>query len=310
MRSRGLRTLVSLTAVAALTLLPGSGAHADGESYVALGDSFAAGPLIPVQEEPYGCLRSTNNYPKMLAARLGLELDDATCSGAKTDHLSREQRVSPRPNPPQLDRLRHDTEIVSLQIGGNDIGFSGIADTCIRAAFERRSCRSTYVDPVTGADELQRRIDATAPKIAAALRAIATRSPDAEVLVLGYPGIFRVGPGPASCPDMAVGESDAQYLRGVQESLNAMIRAAAEGNDATYVDVYAPSAGRTACDLPVIRWVEPIVPVHAAAPIHPNVNGMRGMADAVEAVLRDQPRHSDLRLPPGVPAPPPVPSPA
>jgi lysophospholipase L1-like esterase len=297
-----------LLALGAVSALP-SGATAGPKTYVALGDSYAAGPLIPMQEEPWGCLRSTNNYAKLLARRLGLTLRDATCSGAETEDMIASQGVSPEPNPPQFDRLDTRTGLVTLQIGGNDIGFSGIAEECLRAAFEQRSCKSSYVDPATGRDELRRRIDATAPDVAAVIQGIHARSPKADVLVLGYPSIFRVGPGPASCPAMAVGEDDAVYLRGVQEALNDMIRSAAEGNGAEYVDVYGPSAGKTACDLPVLRWVEPLVPVNAAAPIHPNLNGMAGMSDVVEAAVRRHAGSTDLELPPGTPSLPPVTSP-
>ncbi len=56
-------------------------------SYVALGDSYSAGPLIPQQRpDPLGCLRSTNNYPAFLATYLTTvrSFTDVTCSGAET----------------------------------------------------------------------------------------------------------------------------------------------------------------------------------------------------------------------------------
>ena len=84
---------------------------------------------------------------------------------------------------------------------------------------------------------------------------------------------------------MGVGKDDAIYLRGIQEALNAMIAEQAVANGAEYVDVYSPSAGKTACDLPVVRWVEPFVPVNAAAPIHPNLTGMLGMAAVLESAV-------------------------
>ena len=292
---------VALAAVAA----PVSPADAGPKTYVALGDSYAAGPLIPVMEQPWGCLKSTNNYPKLLAKRLGLTLRDATCSGAQTDDMWHPQGVTPEPNPAQFDRLDAKVGLVTLQIGGNDIGFGSIAEDCAQAAFEQVSCRSKFADkdPSDGddRDELQKRIDKAAGDVAAVIQGIHARSPKADVLVLGYPAIFRAGP-VASCPAMGVGEEDAQYLRGVQEALNAMVATAAGANGATYVDVYGPSAGRTACDLPVVRWVEPLAPVNAAAPIHPNLNGMLGMSDVLELVVK---RHatdpgSDLELPAGI----------
>jgi hypothetical protein len=53
-------------------------------------------------------------------------------------------------------------------------------------------------------------------------------------------------------------------------------QAAAAG--ATYVDVYGPSVGHDACQLPGIRWIEPLVPLSPAAPVHPNALGMQATA--------------------------------
>jgi hypothetical protein len=58
-------------------------------------------------------------------------------------------------------------------------------------------------------------------------------------------------------------------------------QAAAHG--AELVDVYAASRGHDACALPVVRWVEPVIPASAAAPVHPNLLGMRAMARLVMA---------------------------
>ena len=52
-------------AVLGLAIAPGA-AHAQ---WVGLGDSFAAGPLIPSQTlNPLGCLRSTRNFARLAAA--------------------------------------------------------------------------------------------------------------------------------------------------------------------------------------------------------------------------------------------------
>lgn len=55
-----------------------------GLEYVALGDSYSAGfGLIPYSETPAaGCYQALADYPHLVAAELGLTLDDRTCSGA------------------------------------------------------------------------------------------------------------------------------------------------------------------------------------------------------------------------------------
>ena len=328
-RTNPTRRRIGVTALLALLagafLLPAADAAPNPDrgpkTMVALGDSFAAGPLIPpqVDERPFGCLRSSLNYAHQVAAALALELTDVTCSGASTKHMWETHGVSPDAefseygvpvlgpehpgNPPQLEALRPDTDVVTLQIGGNDIGFGGIASTCAEAAVAQASCK----DAVAEGKPFDR-IAAAAPKIAAVLDEIHRRSPEADIHVLGYSGIFRIGE-TASCPAMGVGEEDAQYLRSIQEALNDMIRTVADAPDqgysgaAGYVDVYGPSAGHTACDLPLLRWVEPFVPVSAAAPVHPNLGGMTAIRDILldEVWPKGLPRRSTA---PGLPAPP------
>ena len=315
-----LASLLLVLAPTAPAAIASPGPDGGPTSVVALGDSYASGPLIPVQyEQPWGCLRSSNNYAHQVARELDLQLTDVTCSGASTKHMWETHGVSPEEefaeyggafgytghpgNPPQLDALRDTTDIVTLQIGGNDIGFGSLATTCGEGAIRGTGCRQAVE-----AEHPFERIDATAPKIRAVLEEIHRRSPNAAIYVLGYSGIFKIGP-TARCEAMGVGEEDAQYLRGVQEALNAMIQSVADeaglgySDAAEYVDVYGPSAGHTACDLPALRWVEPIVPVNAAAPVHPNLGGMTAIRDILAERVwpAEIPRRDTL---PGLPPPP------
>ncbi|HUP85742.1 MAG TPA: SGNH/GDSL hydrolase family protein [Acidimicrobiales bacterium] len=324
-RSRRLAVLGALCAIVLATSIHSAsiaapGANSGPKSMVALGDSYASGPLVPVQyEQPFGCLRSSNNYAHQVARQLDLALVDVTCSGASTKHMWETHGVSPEQefneygspvgdtghpgNPPQLDALSPTTDIVTLQIGGNDIGFAGLAMTCGEGALRGTGCRKSVE-----AERPFERIAATAPKIAAVLDEIHRRSPKAKVHVLGYSAIFKIG-STARCEAMGVGEEDARYLRSIHETLNAMIESVADASERTYseaagyVDVYGPSAGHTACDLPAIRWIEPIVPVNAAAPVHPNLGGMTAIRDILvdEVWPKGLPQRSSL---PGLPAPP------
>jgi hypothetical protein len=166
-----------------VAVVAGFGAHvaaAAADSYVALGDSYAAGPVIPLQIQPYGCLKSDHNYAHLAAPRLNpLTLRDPTCSGAKTDDMTQAQGVTPGPNPPQFDSLDADTQIVTFTIGGNDIGFTGIAENCLSASPIGTYCKGDYVHD--GRDEISERIAATAPKVAAVIQGIHARAPQARV---------------------------------------------------------------------------------------------------------------------------------
>jgi hypothetical protein len=139
---------------------------------------------------------------------------------------------------------------------------------------------------VGGVDELARRINATAPKVDAVLKGIKARAPNARILVVPYIAIMPAG-SPILCwPQLPIAYDDVTYLRGTQIKLNQMLATASAANGATYVDVYTPSVPHDACELPGIRWNEPAIPVNLAAPLHPNVLGMLGVAQVVEAALR------------------------
>jgi lysophospholipase L1-like esterase len=252
--------------------------------YVSLGDSYTAGPLIPLQVPPFGCLKSNNNYANLTARNLGLALTDPSCSGAETEDMTSPQNVDPDgPNPPQFDSLSKKTNIVTLQIGGNDIGFSSIASDCTSTTNEGTPCQDRYVHD--GRDEISGRIQATAPKVAAVLQGIHTRSPKARVLVVNYAAILPDS-GPGCWPQIPITDGDVPYVRAKEKELNAMLAQQAAANGAELVDWYTASIGRDACQPPVIRWVEPAVPVNAAAPLHPNLGGMLGASELLTAALR------------------------
>ena len=97
-------------------------ANADLETYVALGDSFTAAPLVPDTDLAEGCFRSSSNYPALLAEELDLELTDVSCSGADTGDVTGGQAVAGGRGtvPPQLRAVQPDTDLVTVGIGGND----------------------------------------------------------------------------------------------------------------------------------------------------------------------------------------------
>jgi lysophospholipase L1-like esterase len=270
--------VVVATAVLAAGLAPAP-ASAAPDSYVALGDSFTAGPGVLLQSlDPLGCFRSDHNYPHLVAEARGSALRDRSCSGATTEELSALQPVLGGPNPAQLEALDTGVTTVSVQIGGNDIGFMEIVARCAAVLPVGTPCRNIYTSG--GTDELSRRIAATAPRLAAALTEVRRRAPQARLFVVGYPAILpEVEPG--CWPLLPIAPGDVPYLRNVQKQLNAMLATRAAAAGATYVDVYGPSIGHDACQLPGTRWVEPLVPLSPAAPVHPNALGMQAMASVL-----------------------------
>lgn len=281
--SRGTQAVRLSFAAVVLVLLTGALAGCTQPTkFVALGDSYTAGPLIlPQLGPPYGCLRSGRDYPAVAEQRLHKNVFvDVSCSGATTADMFAPQDVTPGPaNPPQLDAVDSSATLVSLGIGGNDIGFTSIVKTC-GTALPWNPCRDTFVQ--NGNDEISNRIAATKPKVVHVLQAISQRAPHARVLVVGYPTILPAT-GNGCYPLEPITPADVPYLRAKVQELNAMLASSATENGATYVDTATSSVGHDICQLPGTRWVEGLIPTTDAAPVHPNATGMANTAAVVAA---------------------------
>ncbi|MFK0283061.1 SGNH/GDSL hydrolase family protein [Streptomyces sp. NPDC090499] len=250
--------------------------------HVALGDSYASGPGIPTQVDA-ACARSGRNYPSLLAAATRRRLTDVSCAGATAAALAGPQGSQQ----PQLDALGAGMDVVTLTIGGNDIGFSGDLATCAGLMAEDLAgnpCQTFFTSD--GTDRLAQRVDDTAPRVAAALDAVRQRAPRAEVVVVGCPDLF---------PDDGVGctgsvvplaAGDFACLRDTEKKLNAMLARQAAAHGARYADTYTPTVGHDMCRPAGERWIEPLAATAPAAPAHPDAEGEQAMAVAVEHVLR------------------------
>jgi GDSL-like Lipase/Acylhydrolase family len=259
-----------------------------GGPFVALGDSFAAGNLIPASPAgtPGGCLRSSHDYGADAAAMLGMATYvDATCTGAATASMTQPEPVLLGTNPPQFDALAADDSVVTLTIGGDDIAFLAILETCAKLSLTDlfgHPCQRHYA--AGGTDQLVAAIDAAAPKVAVVLQGIQSRAPDARVLVVGYPDILPVT-GHGCWPLVPFAFGDVPYLRGIEVDLNQMLARTAAANGATFVDTYQPTIGHDACTGASTKDVESLVPTSLAYPFHPNQRGELVMAQQVVAAL-------------------------
>lgn len=263
-------------------------ANAAGDKYVALGDSYTSGPLVPNQHgDPIDCGRSDHNYPSVAAPALAVSaFTDVSCGSAQTKHMTQPQTGLPAggTNPPQFNALRPDTTLVTVGIGGNDAGLVGVAETCAQLGATQptgTACRDHYAPG--GHDLVAARIEATKPKIAAVLQGIHQRSPEARVAIVGYPDVL---PKTGNCyPMVPLSPDDVRYIDELIIRINTMIAGQAANNDAEYVDTYAESLGHDVCTLPPTRWFEGLTPTEPAFPLHPNGKGEASMARSTIRVL-------------------------
>ncbi|WP_431956924.1 SGNH/GDSL hydrolase family protein [Nocardia lijiangensis] len=269
--------------------------------YVALGDSHTADVLtgLPPNTEstPVRCDQSPTDYPHQVAAALAIEtFRDASCGGARTVDMAGPQTVPFGVNAPQFDRLTATTDLVTIGIGGNDIGLEELLAECVNpkaldpAAVlpPEDSCVAEYTRG--GVDRMADNIAAVAPKIAAALAEIGQRSPKARILVVNYLTVAPVD-GTGCRPFIPMADIDIVYLRDTLARLNDMLAREAAASNAELVDVYTPSAGHDVCQAPTVRYVEGFVPFSIrnpaliAFPLHPNAAGADFQAEAVLAAI-------------------------
>ena len=189
-------------------------------TYVALGDSVAAGVGAPSRDRGYVGLLAEG-----LRERLGcpsgdgcpLQVEDLAISGATTTTVLSQQL----PRAQQVLRDAADPRLVTLTVGGNDL-FGPVVGACApdpRAAACRTAVSSALEALGTGLDRVLDGIDAA-------------RGPDTTVAVMTY-----ADPVPA-CRLASLSDLSAAVLEGTgaQPGLNDVLRQQAAAHDAVVVE--------------------------------------------------------------------------
>jgi lysophospholipase L1-like esterase len=250
--------------------------------YVALGDSYSAasGVLPSDPNASLLCLRSSRNYPHVIAAQTGARLVDVTCGAAETKHFTSAQYPGV---PPQVNALRADTDLVTMTIGGNDSGvFIGAILACGSAGIVTLGHGSPCTD-IYGSRFEDTIRTTTYPALVAALQAVRAKAPQADVAIIGYPWIL---PPTGGCfTKMPIATGDVPYLRSLQTTLNDAVSRAAAATGATYVDMSGVSSGHDACQPAGTRWIEPVLQGTNPVVVHPNALGESQMAAQTLSVL-------------------------
>lgn len=285
MHRRLVATVLALTATAAASAVgaaSASGATRAPLRYVALGDSYsAASGVLPIDATaPAACLRSSRNYPKVIASRVATQLTDVTCGAADTGDYFTEQYPGVAP---QLDAVKKDTQLITMTIGGNDSGvFINAIVQCGAAGAASLGQGSPCKDQYGSSFETTVK-KTTYPSLVKALKAVRAKAPKAKVGILSYPWIVPTSGG--CYPQMPIASGDVPYLRHLQATLNDAVRRAAAATGATYVDLNKVSDGHDACKPIGVRWVEPVVGGTNPVIVHPNALGESKMAAQAIKVL-------------------------
>jgi lysophospholipase L1-like esterase len=260
-----MRKIAALLGAATLgtTLLISPVAHAAAPVYVALGDSYAAGvgtrTYIP---DSGSCQRSTKSYPYVDAARVGAALTSLACSGARVADVTANQ----------LAPLNSGVRWVTLQVGGNDAGFSSVITECAKPAW-LGNCDSAI-------NTAQATINNTIPgRLTTLYATVKSRASSAKIVIVGYPRLFN---GTDCNAGTFFSAAEMTRLNQTADLLNAKIAAASSAAGFSFVNPTPAFIGHAVCGSP--EWINGLSnPVSES--YHPNVTGQTGFANLVDDQL-------------------------
>lgn len=254
-RSRLVTFSLSLAAALAAVLAaaaPASAAASD--RYVALGDSYASGVGADgYTSESGACQRSVNAYPALYNANVKpASYRSVACSGATTADVVNSQ----------LSALSSSVTLVSVTVGGNDVGFSSIMTTCVLDG------ESDCIAAVSAAEAKVR--NELPAKLAAVYGGIRSHAPSARFVVVGYPVFYQLG---TVCIGLSA-NSRAKIDEGIN-LLDDVTKTAATQAGGSFADVRGIFVGHQLCSYGE-KWLHALNYTNLTVSYHPTAAGQAG----------------------------------
>ncbi|WEP00668.1 SGNH/GDSL hydrolase family protein (plasmid) [Streptomyces sp. FXJ1.172] len=309
-----LALLGSAAALAAGTLVPAQFAGAQpaaaaDRQWVALGDSYTAG-VIPAAGEVFeyprdGCERTDQSYPQVIDRDLGslFDLHNVSCGAATIENVTDEAQepigrhlppISEDPDypfpavPPQSAAVSANTDVITVGVGGNTLGFAGILLKCQELGQGSGGVGTPCKDALAAG--IPARLNKVSKEYDRMLTVLHERAPHAKILTVGYPTIVPKDTSKCRYNDLtqfgSVTKGDLDWLRqDVLEPLNKTIEKSTGTQEAaSFVDLYDSSQDHSVCDAG--KWVEGIItPPDQLSFVHPNARGHRNAADHIEEAM-------------------------
>ncbi len=213
---------------AALPLMFTAAPASAAVNYVAFGDSYSSGLGAGSYGSSGSCYRSANAYPQLWAnANAPSSFSFVACSGATTTDVINSQ----------LSAANASTSLISISIGGNDVGFATVMETCVLGSDS--SC-------VNAVDQAENEANTVLPgRLDTLFADMKNTAPNAHVVVLGYPEFYDLSKS-STCIGLSTTKRTA--LNGGADVLDNVIQSAAGRAGFTYVDVRSAFTGHEICD--------------------------------------------------------------
>ncbi|HEX7855229.1 MAG TPA: SGNH/GDSL hydrolase family protein [Sphingobium sp.] len=247
-----------------------------GAKYVAMGSSFAAGAGIgPLQVgSPARCGRTANNYATLLAQRFHMTLTDVSCGGAMTANI-----LNPWSElPAQVDALDPETSLVTITIGGNDVGYvMGLVGGSCRANMPIPS--SSCLPKPTGGEAAWRKLEQNLGEIS---RQVAIRAPKAKLVFIQYVTLVP----PVLCEAATLLPAEAEEYRSLGRRLAEVTSRVAHTHGAMVLPIDRLSRDHTACSAaPWSHGLSAGYDMKLGAPWHPSKEGHAAIAQVLSNFL-------------------------
>lgn len=251
-----------------LTIVPKAG------TYISIGDSVAAGVGLSDYADASACNRTQQSYPVVVANQLNYEHINVACGGATIlDGLIGSQVVNKLALQPQMDTLKEvqAPNLVTLTIGANDIDWVALMANCYAGDCNSASSR----------DRIATSLSSLSSNLGNVLNLISELNYDDQtrVLVTGYYDLFSPDPLEGCRELTGLTNDELEWIGDVQDSLNRVIKAAADTNDVVdYIELNLDDHGLCSEN----PWVQGL---GAPTPFHPTESGQAELARQIGSFI-------------------------
>lgn len=247
--------------------------------YLGLGDSYTSGEgafnyLPGTDTTDDRCHLSSHSYPLLLSKDIfSLEGGHSVaCSGAVINDLSStadsyKGQVNDAPSvrklgPDRLNRIissyepgyvpqqmfvkQYTPRVLTVSVGGNDIGFGDLLATCVMPHISRHASDETCYNTYEDREEAVQLVDRTVPRWVNLYRQLKAEDPEGQIYAIGYPEIFDDA---GKCGlNVNLSKSELEFADELVAYLNASIQKAAGQAGLTYVDISRALYGHRLCE--------------------------------------------------------------